>query len=119
MMHRRRGVIVNVASLSALRGVAGQSAYAASKAALLGLSRALAREAGKRNIRVNAVLPGFVQTGMTEALSVDVVKALRSVECLAQGTSAANVADAVAFLMSDKAGAITGQAISVDAGASA
>lgn len=119
MMHRRRGVIVNVASLSALRGVAGQSAYAASKAALLGLSRALARETGKRNIRVNAVLPGFVKTGMTEGIPDGIVSALRSMECLTHGTSAANVADAVAFLMSDKAAAITGQAISVDAGASA
>ncbi len=119
MMHRRRGVIVNVASLSALRGVAGQSAYAASKAALLGLSRALARETGKRNIRVNAVLPGFVRTDMTEGIPDGIVNALRSTECLPHGTSAANVADAVAFLMSSHAAAITGQAISVDAGASA
>lgn len=119
MMHRRRGVIVNVASLSALRGVAGQAAYAASKAALLGLSRALARETGRRNIRVNAVLPGFVKTGMTEEIPGEIVHALRSMECLPRGTSAADVADVVAFLMSEKAAAITGQAISVDAGASA
>lgn len=119
MMHRRRGSIVNVASLSALRGVAGQSAYAASKAALLGLSRALAREIGRRNIRVNAVLPGFVKTGMTNTVPEEVVRALRSMECLPRGTSAQNVADVVAFLMSEKAAAITGQAVSVDAGASA
>ena len=68
MMHRRRGSIVNVSSLSAVSGVAGQTAYAASKAALLGLTRALAREVGKRGVRVNAVLPGFVPTDMTASL---------------------------------------------------
>ena len=65
MMVRRRGAIVNVSSLSALHGVAGQSAYAASKAGILGLTRSLAREVGKRGVRVNAVVPGFVPTDLT------------------------------------------------------
>jgi 3-oxoacyl-[acyl-carrier protein] reductase len=119
MMHRRRGSIVNISSLSAVSGIAGQTAYAASKAALLGMARALAREVGKRGIRVNAVLPGFVPTEMTALLPEETVRALRSHECLARGTSAADVANLVAFLVSDRAAAITGQAIIIDAGTSA
>jgi 3-oxoacyl-[acyl-carrier protein] reductase len=119
MMHRRQGAIVNVSSLAAVAGVAGQAAYAASKAALLGMTRALAREVGRRGIRVNAVLPGFVATPMTAGLSDDVVRGLRSHECLARGTSAADVAHLVAFLVSERAAAITGQALNIDAGTSA
>ncbi len=119
MMHRRRGSIVSVASLSAVRGVAGQGAYAASKAALLGMTRSLAREAGRRNVRANVVLPGFVVTDMTSALPENIVKHLRQDECLPSGVSPLAVAGAVAFLLSDRAAAITGQALNVDAGASA
>jgi 3-oxoacyl-[acyl-carrier protein] reductase len=119
MMHRRRGAIVNISSLSAVSGVAGQTAYAASKAALLGLTRALAREVGRRGVRVNTVLPGFVATEMTAALPEDAIRALRAHECLPEGTSAKDVASLVAFLVSDRAAAITGQALLVDAGASA
>jgi 3-oxoacyl-[acyl-carrier protein] reductase len=119
MMTRRRGAIVNVASLSALHGVAGQAAYAASKAGVLGLTRSLAREVGKRNVRVNAVVPGFIATDMTAALPAEAVKVLRAGECLPAGASAAAVADAVLFLLSARAAAITGQALVVDAGASA
>ena len=119
MIRRRRGAIVNVSSLAAVEGVAGQTAYAASKAALLGLTRALAREVGPRGIRVNAVLPGFVATDMTASLPEDVVRVLRSHECLPTGISAADVAQAVTFLLSDRAAAITGQSILVDAGTSA
>ena len=119
MMHRRRGSIVNVSSLSAVSGVAGQTAYAASKAALLGLTRALAREVGRRGVRVNAVLPGFVPTDMTASLPEDVVRRLRSHECLPTGTSAQDVANLVTFLISERAAAITGQALIVDAGTSA
>ena len=119
MMVRRRGAIVNVASLSALHGVAGQAAYAASKAGILGLTRSLAREVGKRGVRVNAVVPGFVATDLTAGVPEAAVAHLRSGECLPGGTSASAVADAVLFLLSERAAAITGQGLVVDAGASA
>jgi 3-oxoacyl-[acyl-carrier protein] reductase len=119
MMTRRRGAIVNVSSLSALHGVAGQAAYAASKAGILGLTRSLAREVGKRGVRVNAVVPGFVPTDLTSDLPAPAIAALRAGECLPGGVSAVQVADAVLFLLSDRAAAITGQTLVVDAGASA
>jgi len=119
MMVRRRGAIVNVSSLSALHGVAGQAAYAASKAGILGLTRSLAREVGKRGVRVNAVVPGFVPTDLTAGLPDAAVQMLRAGECLPGGVSAAGVAGAVLFLLSDGAASITGQTLVVDAGASA
>jgi 3-oxoacyl-[acyl-carrier protein] reductase len=119
MMVRRRGAIVNVSSLSALHGVAGQAAYAASKAGILGLTRSLAREVGKRGVRVNAVVPGFVPTDLTAGLPDAAVQMLRAGECLPGGVGAAGVAGAVLFLLSDGAAAITGQTLVVDAGASA
>jgi 3-oxoacyl-[acyl-carrier protein] reductase len=119
MISRRRGSIVNVASLSAIQGRPGQGAYAASKAGVLGLTRSLSREVGKRGIRVNAVLPGFVQTDLTEGLPPEVVSSLRAMETLKSGTSPQAIGDAVAFLLSDRAAAITGQALVVDAGTAA
>lgn len=119
MMTRRRGAIVNVSSLSALHGVAGQAAYAASKAGILGLTRSLAREVGKRNVRVNAVVPGYVATDLTAGLPEAAVAALKAGECLPGGVSAPMVAEAVLFLLSDRASGITGQTLVVDAGASA
>jgi len=118
MVHRRRGALVNVISLAALHGVTGQAAYAASKAGVLGLTRSLAREVGRRNIRVNAVAPGFMPTAMTEALTAEAVSALRRAECLPEGVQPASVAETVAFLLSPRAASITGQCIVVDAGVS-
>ncbi len=119
MMHRRRGSIVNVSSLSAIRGLAGQTSYAAAKAGVVGLTRALAREVGRRGVRVNAVLPGFVETDLTAGLPEAAVALLKATQCLPSGTKAADVAAAVSFLLSDRASAITGQALAVDAGSSA
>jgi len=119
LMVRRRGAIVNISSLSALHGVAGQGAYAAAKAGILGLTRSLAREAGKRGVRVNAVVPGFVATDLTAGLPETAVAYLRAGECLARGVQPGDVAMAVQFLLSDRAAGITGQSLVVDAGASA
>lgn len=119
MISRRSGSIVNVASLSAIHGRPGQTAYAASKAGLLGFTRSLAREVGRKGVRVNAVLPGLVETDHTRSLPSSILEALRSYESLRGGTTPSAVAEAVAFLASDAASAITGQALSVDAGASA
>ena len=116
---RRGGAIVNVSSLSALHGVAGQAAYAATKAGLLAMTRVLAREVGKRNVRVNAVIPGFVPTDLTADLSPEQVERLRAGECLPGGVRAESVAAAVAFLLSGGASSITGQTLVVDAGAAA
>jgi 3-oxoacyl-[acyl-carrier protein] reductase len=119
MISRRAGAIVNVASLSAVRGRPGQAAYAASKAAVVGLTRALSREVGKRGVRVNAVLPGFVATEMTGSLPPELVSELRAMESLKAGTGVGAVAEAVAFLVSERAASVTGQALVVDSGASA
>lgn len=119
MLRRRSGAIVNVSSLSAIHGVAGQTAYAASKAGIIAMTRSLARECGKRNVRVNAVVPGFVATDFVADVSEPAVAALRASECLPTGTSPADVAEAVVFLLSPRARAITGQALVVDAGTSA
>ena len=82
-------------------------------------SRVLWVEVGKRGVRVNVVVPGFVETRMTEGLPEQAVRQLRAAECLPQGTSAADVGRAVAFLLSQNSAAITGQTINVDSGASA
>jgi 3-oxoacyl-[acyl-carrier protein] reductase len=119
MVHRRCGSIVHVASLAALHGVAGQAAYAAAKAGVLALTRVLAREVGRRGVRVNAVVPGFVATDMTAAVPAERVAALRAGELLPAGVDPVSVAATVAFLLSDRAASITGQALVVDAGASA
>jgi len=119
MVVRRRGAIVNVASLSATHGVAGLSAYAASKAGLLAMTRCLAREVGKRGVRVNAVVPGFVASEMTSDVPEAAITKLRADECLPAGTSPQAVATTVFFLLSDDAEAITGQTVVVDSGTSA
>jgi 3-oxoacyl-[acyl-carrier protein] reductase len=119
MVSRRRGSIVNVSSLSALHGRPGQAAYAAAKAGVAGLARSLSREVGKRGVRVNTVLPGFVATDLTDAIPKEVAALLRSTETLPAGTSPRAVAEAVAFFLSERSSAITGQTLVIDAGASA
>jgi len=119
MLRRRAGSIVNVSSLTAVHGLAGQTAYGAAKAGILGLTRSLAREVGSRGIRVNAVIPGFVPTEMVADVTPEQVAALRAAEVLPGGVTAASVADAVAFLLSDRAACVTGQTLVIDAGMTA
>ena len=116
MLHRRRGSIVNVSSMTAVHGLAGQAAYGAAKAGILGLTRSLAREVGSRGVRVNAVIPGFVPTEMVADIPPEKVKTLRSAEALPAGVTTGGVAGAIVFLLSDAAAAITGQTLVVDAG---
>lgn len=119
MISNREGSIVNVSSLSAIHGVPGQAAYAASKSGLIGMTRSLAREMGRKNIRVNAVAPGFVATAMTRDLPESKIAALRANECLPSGVTPEHVAGTIRFLLSPAAAGITGQCIAIDAGASA
>lgn len=116
MMKQRSGRIINVTSVSGLAGQAGQTNYSSSKAGLIGLTKALARELATRNITVNAVAPGFVPTPLTEDLSADLKEALLEIIPLGRFGNTEDIAAAVVFLASDEAAYITGQILSVDGG---
>jgi len=116
MVKARRGAVVNVSSVVGGLGNPGQANYCASKAGLEGMTRSLAREYANRNVRVNAVAPGFVETDMTEALGEKAREALRAQVPLARLGSPQDIAEAVAFLASDRAGYITGQVLHVNGG---
>ena len=118
MVRQRYGRIVNLSSVVGLRGNPGQTGYAASKAGILGLTKAAAKELATRNITVNAVAPGFIDTDMTAALTETAKNAaLGSIPMGRMGTPE-NVAKAVAFLAGEDAGYITGQVLAVDGGMS-
>ncbi|REJ73841.1 MAG: 3-oxoacyl-[acyl-carrier-protein] reductase [Acidobacteria bacterium] len=116
MLRQRSGRIVTVSSVVGLMGNMGQANYAASKAGLIGFSKSLAKEFGRRGITVNVVAPGFVETAMTEVLSDEVRQQMASQIALGRFGTAADVAAAVAFLASDEAGYITGEVINVSGG---
>jgi 3-oxoacyl-[acyl-carrier protein] reductase len=116
MMKARHGRIVNIASVVGLMGNAGQTNYAAAKAGMIGFTKSLAREIASRNITVNAVAPGFIETDMTRALDEKQVAALRGQIPLARLGTDADIAAAVAFLVSDAGAYITGETLNVNGG---
>ena len=113
MLIKRWGRVINIASLSGIKGTAGQTNYSAAKAALIGASKALALEAAPRKVTVNVVAPGFIDSDMTKDLPKDELKKLVP---MGRFGSADEVADLVAFLASDKAAYITGEVISINGG---
>ena len=119
MMSERAGRIVNIASIVGFTGYSGLSAYAASKASMLGFTRSLAREVGKLGITVNAVAPGFLDTDMTHGLVAEQRQQVMRRSALRRLAEVDDVANAVAFLLSDKARNMTGTVLTVDAGATA
>ncbi|MDH5562749.1 MAG: 3-oxoacyl-[acyl-carrier-protein] reductase [Nitrospirota bacterium] len=116
MSRQRSGRIVNIASIVGAIGNIGQANYAASKAAVIGLTKSVAREYASRNITVNAVAPGFIDTAMTQDLSADTREALLNQIPLKRLGQSSDVADAVSFLCSEKAGYITGHVLHVNGG---
>lgn len=116
MMKRRAGRIINISSVVGLTGNKGQANYAASKAGLIGMTKSIAREIGKKNITANCIAPGFIQTDMTAVLSDLVKKAAMEVIPVKRFGTVEDVARAVAFFASDEAGYITGQVLCVDGG---
>jgi len=116
MMKQRYGRIISITSVVGASGNAGQANYAAAKAGVAGMTRALARELGSRNITVNCVAPGFIETDMTAALAEEQQKALLGQIPLGHLGKPADVAHAVAFLASDKACYVTGQELHVNGG---
>lgn len=116
MMRQRYGRIINITSVAGIAGNAGQTNYSASKAGLIGFTKALAREVAARNITVNAVAPGFVPTDLTESVPEDIKTSSLDAIPLGRWGTPVEVAYAVAFLAGDQAGYITGHVLSVDGG---
>jgi 3-oxoacyl-[acyl-carrier protein] reductase len=115
-MKQRSGSIINMTSVVGIRGNAGQANYAASKAGIIGFTKSVAQELGSRNIRCNAIAPGFIETEMTQVLNEETVKTwIESIPLKRSGTST-DVADCVIFLGSDMSSYITGQVIQVNGG---
>ncbi|CAG0977151.1 MAG: 2,5-dichloro-2,5-cyclohexadiene-1,4-diol dehydrogenase [Candidatus Methanoperedens nitroreducens] len=116
MISQGSGVILNISSIVALYGNVGQTNYAATKAGLVGMTKTLAKELGKKGIRVNAVAPGFIYTPMTEAMPEKILEMMKEKTPLKRLGTPADVASTLLFLASDEASFINGAVISVDGG---
>jgi len=115
-LKNRAGSIINMSSVVGVKGNAGQANYAASKAGVIGFTKSVALELGSRNIRCNAIAPGFIETEMTAKLNADVVQGWRESIPLKRGGTTQDVANACLFLASDMSAYITGQVLNVDGG---
>ena len=116
MLKQRKGSIINMSSVIGLKGNAGQSNYAASKAGVIGFTKSMAIELGSRNIRSNAIAPGFIVTEMTEKLGEETIKKYYEAVPLKRGGTPEEVANTCVFLASDMSSYITGQVLNVDGG---
>lgn len=116
MLKNRKGSIVNMSSVVGVKGNAGQANYAASKAGMIGFTKSIALELGSRNIRCNAIAPGFIETEMTGKLNEEVVQGWRDSIPLKRGGTPEDVANACLFLASDLSAYVTGQVMNVDGG---
>jgi 3-oxoacyl-[acyl-carrier-protein] reductase len=115
-LKQRSGNIINMSSVVGVQGNAGQANYAASKAGILGFTKSIALELGSRNIRCNAIAPGFIETEMTAKLAPEVVQGWRDSIPLKRGGTAEDIANACVFLASDMSSYITGQVLRIDGG---
>ncbi|MCL4150949.1 UNVERIFIED_CONTAM: hypothetical protein GTU68_044357 [Idotea baltica] len=116
MLKQRKGSIINMSSVVGVKGNAGQTNYAASKAGIIGFSKSVALELGSRNIRSNVIAPGFIETEMTAKLDEEVVKGWRAGIPLKRGGTPEDVANVCVFLASDLSAYVTGQTLNVDGG---